>query len=137
MNVVWGIQNHDLIAMTVFWLVMATWITFVAVFLARKKAPQQKETRRDKRATLGIALQSVGYALAWAIQRPMFSAVVSMSVGGEIVLAIVTVAIAVSSVWLVMTAVGTLGKQWAYAARIVEGHKLITDGPYRLVRNPI
>ena len=30
-----------------------------------------------------------------------------------------------------------MGKQWALAARLVEGHTLIQDGPYRFVRNPI
>jgi protein-S-isoprenylcysteine O-methyltransferase Ste14 len=35
------------------------------------------------------------------------------------------------------SAVRTLGKQWAVAARLVEGHKLITEGPYAYVRNPI
>ena len=39
--------------------------------------------------------------------------------------------------WLVISSVKTLGKQWAIAARIVEEHQLITDGPYRYVRNPI
>ena len=38
---------------------------------------------------------------------------------------------------MVLAAVRTLGKQWAIAARIVEDHQLITEGPYRLVRNPI
>ena len=36
-----------------------------------------------------------------------------------------------------MTAVRTLGKEWSVTARLVEGHKLITGGPYQLVRNPI
>jgi protein-S-isoprenylcysteine O-methyltransferase Ste14 len=40
-------------------------------------------------------------------------------------------------VWLIASAVSTLGKQWAFAARLVEGHKLITEGPYAFVRNPI
>jgi protein-S-isoprenylcysteine O-methyltransferase Ste14 len=40
-------------------------------------------------------------------------------------------------VWLVNSAARHLGKQWALAARLVEGHKLIQDGPYRFVRNPI
>lgn len=55
----------------------------------------------------------------------------------EIALAVFTVAVAAASVWLVSSAVRTLGKQWAYAARLVEGHELITEGPYRFVRNPI
>jgi protein-S-isoprenylcysteine O-methyltransferase Ste14 len=36
-----------------------------------------------------------------------------------------------------MVAVRTLGKEWSIAARLVEGHRLITAGPYQLVRNPI
>jgi protein-S-isoprenylcysteine O-methyltransferase Ste14 len=137
MKIVWGIQHHDPIAMAVFWLVIASWITFAGVFLARKKPPAQQETMRDKRATIGIVLQAFGYALVWAIQRPMFSPIVSMPVALEIILAVITVGIAAISLWLVMSAVRTLGQQWAYAARIVEGHKLITDGPYSWVRNPI
>jgi protein-S-isoprenylcysteine O-methyltransferase Ste14 len=33
--------------------------------------------------------------------------------------------------------VKTLGKQWSLAARVVEGHKLVIEGPYSFVRNPI
>jgi protein-S-isoprenylcysteine O-methyltransferase Ste14 len=137
MKIVWGIQHHDPIAMAVFWLVIASWIIFAGIFLARKKPPSQQETKRDRRSILGIVLQSIGYALAWAIQRPMFSPLFSMPLLLEIILAVVTVFIAAGSIWLVMTAVQTLGKQWAYAARLVSDHKLITEGPYRWVRNPI
>ena len=38
---------------------------------------------------------------------------------------------------LTNAAVLRLGKQWALAARLVEGHALIQDGPYGIVRNPI
>jgi len=34
-------------------------------------------------------------------------------------------------------AVRSLGKQWVLAARLLEGHKLVTEGPYNVVRNPI
>ena len=30
-----------------------------------------------------------------------------------------------------------MGKQWSLEARVLKGHKLITQGPYRIVRNPI
>ncbi len=45
--------------------------------------------------------------------------------------------LAVASVWMVNSAARRLGKQWALTARVVEGHNLIQDGPYGLVRNPI
>ena len=35
------------------------------------------------------------------------------------------------------TALRTLGKEWSLTARLVEGHKLATTGPYAYVRHPI
>ena len=36
-----------------------------------------------------------------------------------------------------MSAVRVLGKEWSVTARLVEGHKLATRGPYRFMRHPI
>jgi protein-S-isoprenylcysteine O-methyltransferase Ste14 len=44
---------------------------------------------------------------------------------------------AIGSVWLITAAVKTLGKEWSLTARLVEGHKLATSGPYAYVRHPI
>jgi protein-S-isoprenylcysteine O-methyltransferase Ste14 len=38
---------------------------------------------------------------------------------------------------VILAAQRALGRQFAYQARLVEGHRLITGGPYRYVRNPI
>lgn len=69
--------------------------------------------------------------------QPFLPPVAVLSGGIGIAYSVWTVALAVASVWLVAAAVRTLGKQWALAARLVEGHKLITEGPYGFVRNPI
>src|ERR1039457_529862 len=45
------------------------------------------------------------------------------------VMARLTVAIAAASAWLVNSAARRLGKQWALAARVVDDHTLIQDGP--------
>jgi protein-S-isoprenylcysteine O-methyltransferase Ste14 len=45
--------------------------------------------------------------------------------------------VAVVSITIVKAAVKTLGKEWSVTARVVEGHKLATEGPYRFVRHPI
>ena len=52
-------------------------------------------------------------------------------------MAMAALLIAVASVALVNWAARCLGKQWSLGARLVEGHDLIEDGPYRFVRNPI
>jgi protein-S-isoprenylcysteine O-methyltransferase Ste14 len=69
--------------------------------------------------------------------QPFLPPVAALSGILGIVFAVLTVAIAAGSGWLIETAIRTLGKQWALRARLVEGHKLITVGPYAYVRNPI
>ena len=38
---------------------------------------------------------------------------------------------------MVIKAIRTLGKQWAVAARVIEGHELVTTGPFEVVRHPV
>jgi protein-S-isoprenylcysteine O-methyltransferase Ste14 len=119
--------------------VVLCWMIFAAVFLLRKRPPKQPEAKRDRLSLLGIFLQMCAYFLVWFRPpgRPFLPPVAILSGGIGIAYSVCTVALAVASVWLVASAVRTLGKQWAFAARLVEGHKLITEGPYGFVRNPI
>ena len=119
--------------------VILCWLAFVGIFLLRKRPLKASETKRDRLATLGIALQMCGYFLVFFQPpwQPFLPPIAILSGVGGIVFLVFTVAIAAASVWLVAAAVRTLGKQWAVPARLVEGHKLITVGPYAYVRNPI
>jgi len=54
-----------------------------------------------------------------------------------VIFGVFTVGMAAASGWLIESAVRTLGKQWAMRARLVEGHQLITAGPFSRIRNPI
>ena len=119
--------------------VMLCWFAFAAVFALRKKPPKDPEATRNRLSILGIVLQMCAYFLAWfqPPRSPFLPPVAALSGSVGIAFAALTIAIAASSVWLIASAVRTLGKQWAFAARLVEGHKLITEGPYRYVRNPI
>jgi protein-S-isoprenylcysteine O-methyltransferase Ste14 len=130
-------QGIDWIAATAFFGMMASWIGFGAVFLIRKRPPKARETKRDKTSYWGIGLQAIGFWIVWFFMRPFFSPIVPMPRAAEIVVTALTIAIGAASVWLSGAAVRTLGKQWTYQARVVEGHELITQGPYSLVRNPI
>jgi protein-S-isoprenylcysteine O-methyltransferase Ste14 len=129
----------DPIAKAAFYAVIGCWCIFLITFGLRARRSKSQETKRDRSAMAGLFLQAVGYFAVWLspLCRKQFSAIVPMPRAAEIVLAVLTVALAAASVWLVNAASRRLGKQWALAARLVEGHDLISDGPYRLVRNPI
>ncbi|HET6178241.1 MAG TPA: isoprenylcysteine carboxylmethyltransferase family protein [Candidatus Sulfotelmatobacter sp.] len=132
-------SNPTPTALTTLCGVMLCWVVFAAVFVFRKRLPQEPEAKRDNVAFFGIALQGCAYGLVW-FQRPrsaFLPPVEALSGAAGIAFGVFTVGIAAASVWLVSSAVRHLGKQWAVAARLVEDHKLITTGPYRYVRNPI
>lgn len=129
--------SSELLSKITFVWVIFCWIVFALVFLLRKRQPNAGETKRDNKATLGVILEGVGYAVVWSIRRPLGAPIFTAGIIIESFVALFTALLAASSVWLVLAAVQMLGKQWAVAARLVGKHKLITEGPYALVRNPI
>lgn len=127
------------IALTTFSGVILCWLVFAGIFLLRKRPAKVVEAKRNRQAALGIFLQMCAYFLVWfqPPRRIFLPQVAALAGIAGMVFAVATVGLAVASVWLIMAAVRTLGRQWAMAARLVEGHKLITAGPYAYVRNPI
>ena len=128
--------HTDYIGLTALILVGLSWIIFCVIFRLRKRPPQAKEAKRDPVAKWGMVLQGCGFWLVWLFRRSDWWPI-SGWIAAEIILGTVAVALAYASCWLCYSAVKTLGKQWTYAARVIEGHELITGGPYALVRNPI
>jgi protein-S-isoprenylcysteine O-methyltransferase Ste14 len=123
-----------------FAVVMISWFGFAAVFLSfltRRKAPAGPDRKRAPASILGIVLQALSYSVVWSVHRPPFTPIAGLGKAFEIGTALLAMALAVSSVWFVSSAVRALGKQWSLAARVLEGHRLITQGPYNIVRNPI
>jgi protein-S-isoprenylcysteine O-methyltransferase Ste14 len=120
-----------------FVVMVLSWVAFVIVFATQKKAPSSPDKKRDSVSILGIALQGASYAAVWIIRRPWFTPMFPHNRSVEIALAVTAMVLAVAAVWFCGAAVRTLGKQWSLAARVLEGHKLVTDGPYNVVRNPI
>ena len=121
-----------------FGTVIVCWFVFAAAFLLRKKPKPAKDAINAPKSWLGIGLQGLSYGLVWALHRtPMFSPFIGENYVVNIILQIVAVVISVSSVFLTMSAIRELGKQWSLEARLVEGHKLVTTGVYSWVRHPI
>lgn len=119
--------------------VVLCWIVFVFVFALRKRHTSAPDAKRDRSASFGIVLQMCGYFLVFfqPAHQPFLPPVAGLSGIAGIIFGVITVGIAAASVWLIESAVRTLGKQWALQARLVEGHQLITVGPYAHIRNPI
>lgn len=130
-------SSLDLIGLVFVFVMVALWIIFSLIFGLRKKPPKTAEQARDSKSLSGLLLQSVGYALAWTIPRPNFAPIVPMPKWAEMAVTVGALVLAALSLGLMWRAIIVLGKQWGYVARIIEGHALITEGPYNLVRNPI
>src|SRR5262249_32858573 len=126
----------DAIGIAALILVVAAWIFFGAIFLLRKRRAKVEETKRAPSATLGIVMQSLSFVLVSNFRRARWWPF-GPSLAGAIALAALAVLFAWLSDWFCLRAVQTVGKQWAFAARVITGHELITVGPCSVVRNPI
>lgn len=129
-------MQADAIGGTTLILLGVSWIIFCALFLFRKKSPKAQEAKRAPSAAWGMVLQGLGFALIWSLPRRQWWPF-RPSVAGELALSVVSILLAYASCILCWQAVRTLGKQWTYQARVIQGHELITQGPYSVVRNPI
>lgn len=130
-------SNPDPTYWPVFWTVVLSWLVFGGLFLFRRRPRATAKRERKDASVAGIALVGVGMALVWAVRRPVNTPLIGHFLSGSYVLGVLAVAIAVGSVWLTLAAIRALGKQWNVRATLVEDHKLITTGPYHIVRHPI
>jgi protein-S-isoprenylcysteine O-methyltransferase Ste14 len=116
-------------------LVAAGWAWFAIAFVFRRESGG-RGTKRERVSSVGIALQMLAFALVWMIQRQLPAAGARLD-ALEIALDLLAPLLAFASIAIGLSAVRTLGRQWSYEARLIEGHKLVTEGPYRWVRHPI
>ena len=126
-------------AKVAFYGVVVCWWWFGLTFWLRKRPPRARAAKRDLKSYFGMALQSVGYFTVWCFPFALHrgSPIASEPEWLAWTMTVLALAIAAFSAWFVNAAARRLGKQWSLAARIVEDHDLIDDGPYGFVRNPI
>ncbi len=120
-----------------FAITIIMWIVFTIGFLLLKRRQKQNEQKKNKLAMIGMMLEGVGFAFVFTVRREPFTNIFQMNSSIQILLTIISGTLAIASVWLGLSAVKTLGKQWNIKAQIIEGHELITTGPYKIVRHPI
>jgi protein-S-isoprenylcysteine O-methyltransferase Ste14 len=115
----------------------AGWLGYGAILAIGKRGAARGDARRDVKSSIGFLLQCAAYGICFVFSRAYFSPLFPMSRLNEEILAGVDIAFTVASVWFCFAAARALGRQWALMARVIEGHELISQGPYAVVRNPI
>ena len=119
------------------WFIFAVVWIFLYINHAKKRRKEHIRIRkREPKSMFGIILQAIAFFIIFSIHRDIGY---SLQYPGILffMLTLLAIVIAPLSVIFAVYAVLTLGQQWSFAARLIDNHKLITHGPYRLVRHPI
>ncbi|MGH9524115.1 MAG: methyltransferase family protein, partial [Terriglobales bacterium] len=103
-------------------------------FIRGSRTSGKGATRRDSLSRLGIIIQGIAIGLSWMGPWWMFA---GRSPVMNPAIALVAVLLAFGGAIIIIHSVRTLGREWSLTARITEGHRLVTSGPYGFVRNPI
>jgi protein-S-isoprenylcysteine O-methyltransferase Ste14 len=120
-------------------LIFAGWLALWAILLLRPRGEKGPERRRDRTSLLGTLLQGVAFGIVWGVRRMTTEDLLAPGAldVASIARTLGVVALLAASLLLARAAVRTLGKQWSITARVLESHRLVTEGPYRFVRHPI
>ena len=101
---------------------------------ARKRRPSTR-SRRDLLSLAGLALEAAGFAVLFAGRGNAVSEGLPPLVATAVVAAAgVTLG---TSVLLVQRSLAELGAQWRVVATVAAGDRLVTTGPYAIVRHPV
>jgi protein-S-isoprenylcysteine O-methyltransferase Ste14 len=131
------IVKLELLPLTATVVVILCWFVFAGIFVLRKKPRAAPEQKRDSKSIVGVILQALSYAIVGLFHRAPFTPIGSGSRATAVSLSLAAMLAAIVSISIVRAALKTLGKEWSVTARVVRGHKLATEGPYRFVRHPI
>jgi protein-S-isoprenylcysteine O-methyltransferase Ste14 len=113
------------------------WIAFGAIFIFRKNWSRDKTRKSDRASLVGIAIQTLSLPAVWMFPRRDQTAILPLGFWFQFLNTILVVAVVIVSLWMMSASLRALGKQWSLQARVLENHKLVREGPYRLVRHPI
>ncbi len=118
-------------------IVLSCWAVFALVAVAgwiaseirrRRSGANRAPTVRSQASLWGLALETLSFAIVWGFRRPG---------PGSALLNWTAAALAPAAVALFAWSVRHLGVHFRIQAVVTGDHRLVTEGPYRLVRHPI
>jgi protein-S-isoprenylcysteine O-methyltransferase Ste14 len=112
-------------------------ILFMLIFLFRHKSRQTHVIKRDITSWFGIGLELIGCIIIVTWLRFDGTSFSFIGVTGEIIFTLTAVVVITASIIITNSALRALGQQWSLGAQLLEGHELITNGVYGVVRHPI
>jgi protein-S-isoprenylcysteine O-methyltransferase Ste14 len=134
---IWALTEVKPATLLVFMLGAAAFIG--AVLLKRlsqagRDSGEAATSRRDPASLVGVLVQMLGIALA---SGPTRFAGHGLLDGLEAPRTLITALTIGSAVGLFYWASRTMGANWSIVARTLQDHRLVTSGPFALVRHPI
>jgi protein-S-isoprenylcysteine O-methyltransferase Ste14 len=126
-----------LIGKLLFAALLFCYVLFLLIVFKRRGTAEAGGDKGSRVVRLGVLLQTLSYPVAWTFRRSPLNPLGEKELWPEILIASVSLLLAAGAVVLAAAAKRHLGRQWALAARVVNGHQLVTDGPFGLIRHPI
>lgn len=112
-----------------------SWVVMLAILTSRHRQMRAPEARRAQTSRAGLLLQALAYAGVFGIHPATREPLLQW--GPPSVAAMAAMLMAIGGAAIVVWSQRVLGVQWSLTARLVEGHRLVTSGPYAWVRHPI
>jgi protein-S-isoprenylcysteine O-methyltransferase Ste14 len=122
---------------SLFFTIIVLYVLFLRVVLKNPGSVEALGTTRSRGVWTGILVQSLSYPPAWISRRLSVNPFGGGELWLDILIAIFSLAMAGGAIVLAAASKKRLGKHWALAARVVDGHQLVTNGPFGRVRHPI
>jgi protein-S-isoprenylcysteine O-methyltransferase Ste14 len=96
------------------------------------------EGRKSSRAVrVGVLAQALSFALAWMLRRERINPFRVEALWSDLLIAALSLGLGVGAIALAVASKRRLGRHWAMAARVLDGHRLVKDGPFGRVRHPL
>jgi protein-S-isoprenylcysteine O-methyltransferase Ste14 len=130
-------MRMDILATSLLVALLACFAVFLVLVFRSPGEVRGKQEKSPGPVRIGAILQSLSYMFAWTFRRPRINPFGGAARWPDVLIALLALTAALGAIALVRASKMHLGRQWALAARVIDGHDLVTTGPFGRVRHPL